>query len=249
MIFVAVVQSLSPVWLVVTPWTAAHQASQSLTISQSLLKLMSIDSVMPSDCLVFCCSLLLLPSVFPRIRVFSNELAFHIWWPKYQSFSFSISPSDEYSGLICLRTDWFDLLAMQGTLRSLLQHNSLKASALWCSAFFMAQLSHPHMTTGKTIALTRWTFVGKVMSLLFNTLSRFVVAFLSRSMCLLVSWVQSPSTVILEPKKIKSVSFHCFPVYMPWNDGTGWHDLSFWKLCFKPALYDTNICKNLCISY
>ena len=151
-----------------TPWTAARQASLSFTISRSLLKLMPIESVMPTNHLILCHLLLLLPSVFPSIRVFSNESALHIRWPKYWSFSFSISPSNEYSGLISFKIDWFDLLAVQGTLKSLLQHHSSKASILWHSAFFMVQLSHPYMTTGKTIALTRQTFVSRVMSLLFN---------------------------------------------------------------------------------
>ena len=167
---------------------------------------MSIKSVMPSSHLILCHPLLLLPSIFPSIRVFSNESVFHIRWPKYWSFSFSISSSSKYSGLISSRIDWLDLLAVQGTLKSLLQHISSKASILWCSAFFIVQLSHPHMTTGKTIALTRWTFVGKVMSLLFNMLLRLVIAFLPRSKHLLISWLQSPSAVILEPPKIKSVS-------------------------------------------
>ena len=164
-----------------TPWTAAHQTFLSYTISRSLLKLMSIQSVMPSNHLILGCPLLLLPSIFPSIRVFSSELALPIRWPKYWSFSFLISPSNEYSGLISFRIDWLDLLAVQGILKSLLQHHSLKASILQCSAFFIVQLSHPYMTTGKNIALTRWTFVSKVMSLLFNALSRFVMAFLSRS--------------------------------------------------------------------
>ena len=160
---------------------------------------------MPSNHLILCRTFLL-PSVFPNIRVFSSESALHIRWPKYWSFSFCISPSSEYSALISFRIDWFDLLAVQGTLKSLLQHHSSKASILWRSAFFTVQLSHPYMTTGKTIALTRQTFVGKVMSLLFNMLSRFVTAFLPRSQCLLISWLQSPSAVILEPTKIKSVT-------------------------------------------
>ena len=159
---------------------------------------------MPSNHLILCCPLILPPSIFPSIRVFSNESVIHIRGPKYWSFSFSISPSNEYSGLISIRIDWLDLLAVQGTLKSLLQHHSSKASILLCSAFIMVQLSHPYMTTGKTIALTRWTFVGKVMSLLFNTLSRCVITFLPRRKCLLISWLQSPSVVILEPKKIKS---------------------------------------------
>ena len=153
------------------PWTVAHQAYQSFTISRRLLKLMSIESVVPSNHLIICCPLLQ-PLIFPSIRVFSNKSALHIRWPKYWSFSFSISPSNEYSGLISFRTDWFDLLAVQGTLKSLLQHHSSKASILRCSAFFMVQLSHLYMTTRKTIALTRWTYVGKVMSLLFNMFSR-----------------------------------------------------------------------------
>ena len=161
------VQLLSCVWLFATPWTIAHQASLSITNSQSLLKLMSIELVMLSNHLILCRPLLLLPLIFPSIRVFYNESVLPIRWPKYWSFSFSISPSNEYSGLISFRIDWFDLLAVQGTLKSLLQHHSSKASILWCSAFFMVQLSHPYMTTGKTIALTIWTFVNKVISLLF----------------------------------------------------------------------------------
>ena len=173
---------------------------------------------MLSNDLIPCCPLLLLPSVFPNIRVFFNELALRIKWPKYWSFSFSNSPSNEYSGLISFRMDWLDLLAVQGTLKSLLQHHNLKASSLQCSAFFMVQLSHPYMTTGKTIALIRQTFVGKVMSLLFNVLSRLVTAFLPRSKHLLISWLQSPSAVILEPSKIKCVTvsiYICFPIYLP----------------------------------
>ena len=157
---------------------------------------------MPSNYLILCHPLLLLPSIFPSIRVFSNESLLHIRWPKYCSFSFSIiSPSNEYSGLISFRMDWLDLLAVQGTLRSLLQHHSSKASILQHSAFFIVQLSHPYMTTGKTIALTRRTFAGKVMSLLLNMLSRLVITFLPKSNCLLISWLQSPSAVILEPRK------------------------------------------------
>ena len=165
---------------------------------------MSIESVMPPNHLILCCPLLLLLSIFPSIRVFSNESVLSIRWPKYWSFSFSISPSNGYSGLISFRIDWFDLLALQGTLKSLLQHHSSKASILWHSAFFMVQLSYPYMTSGKTIALTRRTFVGKAMSLLFNMLSRLVITFLLRSKHLLISWLQSPSAVILEPPKIKS---------------------------------------------
>ena len=172
-----------------------------ITNSWSLPKLMSIESVMPSNHLILCHHLLLLPSIFPSTRVFSNETALHIRWPKYWSFSFNISSSNEHSGLISFRKDWLDLLAVQGTLKSLLQHHSSKASILWHSAFSMVQLSHPYMTTGKTIALTRWAFVGKVMSLLFNMLSRLVITFLPKSKCLLISWLQSPSAVILEPPK------------------------------------------------
>ena len=161
---------------------------------------------MPSNHLILCHPLLLLPSIFPSIRVFSSESVLLIRWPKHWSFSFSISPSNEYSGLISFRIDWFELLAVQGTLKSLLQHHNSKASILWHSAFFIVQLSHPYMTTGKTIALTRWTFVGKVMSLLSNMLSMFVIDFLPRSKCLLISRLQSPSGVILELKKIKSVT-------------------------------------------
>ena len=163
--------SVTHIRLFVTPWTAAHLGFLSFTISQSLLKLMSIESMMPSNHLIFCHPLLFLPSIFPRIRVFSSESVLHIRWPKYQSFSFSISPSSEYSGLISFRIDWFYLLAVQGTLKSLLQHHSSKASILWRSAFFMVQFSHPYMATGKIIALIIWTFVGKVISLLFNILS------------------------------------------------------------------------------
>ena len=180
------VQSLSHVLLFATPWTAARHASLSITNSQSLLKLMSIESVMPYNHLTLCCPLLLPPSIFPSIRVFSNELVLCIRWPKYWSFSFSINPSNEYSGLISFRMDWLDLLAVQETLKSL-QHHSSKASILQHSAFFIVQLSHPYMTTRKTIALTRQIVVGKVMSLLFNMLSRLVINFLPRSKCLLIS--------------------------------------------------------------
>ena len=199
-----------------TPWTATCQASLSITNSQSLPKLMAIESVMPSNHLILCCPLLLLPSTFPSIRVFSNESALHIRWPKHWSFIFNISPSNEHSGLISFRMDWLDLLAVQGTLKSLLQQHSSKASILQHSTFFILQLSHPYITTGKTIALTRRNFVGKVMSLLLNTLSRLVITFLLRSKRLLISWLQSPSVVILEPKKHKvSHYFHCFPIYLP----------------------------------
>ena len=183
------VQLLSCVRFFVTPWTAAHQAYLSITNSQSLPQLVSIESVMPSNHLILCCPLLLLPSIFPSIRVFSNESALRIRWPKYWSYSFNISPSNEHPGLISFRMGWLDLLAVQGTLKSLLQHHSSKASILWCSAFFIVHLSHPYMTTGKTVALTRWTFVGKVMYLLFNMLSRLVIVFLPRSKHLLISWL------------------------------------------------------------
>ena len=172
-----------------TPWTAARYTSLSVTNSRSFLKLMSIKSVVPSSLLIFCHPLLLLPSIFPSIRVFSNESVFCIRWPKYWSFNFSISPSNEYSGMFSFRIDWFDLLAIQRIFKSLLQHHSSKASILQHSAFFLVQLSHPYMTTGKTIALTRLTFVGKIMSLLFNMLSRLVITFLPRSKCLLISWL------------------------------------------------------------
>ena len=175
-----------------------------MTNSRSLLKFMSIESVMPSNHLILCCPLLLPPSIFSSIRVFSNESVLHIRWPKY--WSFSLSPSNEYLGLISFRMDWLDLLEVQRTLKSLLQHHSSKASILQHSAFFMVQLSHLYMTNGKTIALTKWTFVSKVMSLLFNMLSRLVITFLSRKKCHLLSWLQSPSAVILDPPKIKSVT-------------------------------------------
>ena len=189
--------------------------------------------MMPSNHLILCHSLLLMPSIFSRIRVFSSELALYIRWPKYWSFSSSIRTSSEYSGLISFRIDWFDHLAVQGTLKSLLEHHSLKASLLQHSAFFMVPLSHPYMITGKTIALTIWTFVSKVMSLLFNMLSRFVIAFLSRSKHVLISWLQSPSAVVLEPKIIKSFNVsNFFPICLPWSDGTGCHNLSFLNVTF-----------------
>ena len=182
------------------------------------------SSVIPfSSCLHF----------FPSIRVISNESALRIRWPKYWSFSFSIRPSNEYSGLTAFRMDWLDLLAVRGTLKSLLQHHSLRASILQSSAFFMVQLSHPNVTTGKTIALTRWTFVSKVMSLLFNMLTRLVIAFLPMSKCLLISWLQSPSAGILEPTQNKVCHcFHCFPIYLPWSGRTGCHDLRFLNVEF-----------------
>ena len=195
------VQSLNRVRLFATPWTAARQASLSITNSQSSLKLTSIESVTPSSHLILCRPLLLLPLIPPSIRVFSNESTLRMRWPKYWSSSFSIIPSKVHPGLISFRMDWLDLLTVQGTLKSLLQHHSSKASILWHSAFFTVQLSHPYMTTGKTIALTSWTFVGKVMSLLLNMLSRLNITFLTRSKRLLISWLQSPPAVILEPKK------------------------------------------------
>ena len=209
------VQSLSHVRLFVTPWTAAHQASLSFTNSQSLLKLMSIELVMPSNHLIFCHPLLLSLSIFPSIRIFSKESALRIKWPKDWSFSFSISPSNEYLGLISFRMDWLDLLAVQGTLKSLLQYHSSKASILWHSAFFIVQLSHPYMTTGKTIALTRRTFVGKVMSLLFNMWSRMVnfsskeqVSFNFMAAVTINSHFGAPQNKVCH-------CFHCFPIYFP----------------------------------
>ena len=190
---IAVVQSLSQVWLFPNAWTAEPQTYLSFTSCWSLLKLISFKSVMPFNHLILCPPLLLLPSIFPSIRVFSNELGLYIRWPKHCSFSFSINPSNEYSGLISSRIDWIDLLAVQGNRKSLSQHHSLKASILWHSAIFMVQLSHPYMTTGKTKALTRWTFVNKEISLLFNMLSRLVIAFLPRCKHLLISWLKSPS--------------------------------------------------------
>ena len=225
-VFLPLVQSLSCVWLFATPWTAACQASLSITNSRNLLTLMSIE-LMPSNRLILCRPLLFLPSIFPSIRVFSNESVLCFRWPKYWSFSFSISPSNEYPGLISFRIDWLDLLAVQGTLKSLLQHHSSKASILQHWAFFIVQLSHPYMTTGKTMALTRQTFVGKVMSLLFNMLSSLVIYFLPRSKHLLISWLQSPSAVILEPPQIVFHCLHSFPIYFPWSDGTRCHEVSF----------------------
>ena len=194
---------------------------------------MSIELVMPSNHLILRHPLLLLPSILPSIRVLSNESAYGIRWPKCWSFTFSISPSNEYSGLTSFRMDWFDLLAVQGTLKSLLQYHSLKTSILGHLVFFMVQLSHLRMTTGKTIALTRWTFVGKVMSLLFNnTLSMFVITFLPRSKRPLISWLQSSSAVILEPRKTVCHCFYCFPIYLLWIYGTGCHDHSFLNVEF-----------------
>ena len=187
---------------------------------------------MPSSHLILCRPLLLLPSVFPNIRVFSNEPTLSMRWPKYWSFSFSISPSNEYSGLISFRMDWLDLLAVQGTLKNLLQHHSSKASILWHSDFFIVQLSHPYMTTRQIIALTRQTFVGKVMFLLFNMLSVLVIAFLPRSKCVLISWLQSQSSDFGALRNKVSHCFHCFPIYLPWRDGTRCHDLSFLNIEF-----------------
>ena len=189
---------------------------------------MSFESVMPSNHFILCRPLFLPPSIIPSIRVFSSESVLHIRWPKYWSFSFSTSPSNECSGLVSFRMDWLDLLAVQGTLKSLLQHHSSKASILWLSDFFIIQLSHQYMTTGKTTALTRQTLVGKVMSLLFNMLSRLVIAFLPRSKRPFISFWQSPSTVIFgAPKNKVWHYFHCLPINLPWTDGTRCHDLSF----------------------
>ena len=220
----SLVQSLSKVRLCETPWTTPCQAYLSITNSRSLLKLMSIESVMPSNHLILCHPLLLTPSIFPSIRVFSNESVFQIRWPKYWSFRFRITPSNEHSGLISFMVDWLDLLAVQGTLKNLLQHHSSKASILRCSAFFIVQISHPYMTTGKIKAVTRWTFVGKLMSLLFNMLSRLIITFLPRSKCLLIAWLQSLSAVILEPPKIKSVTVSIVShlLAMKWWDQMLW---------------------------
>ena len=216
MIFQAVVQLLSCVQVFVTSRTTARQVSLSFTISWSLLKVMSIEWVMPSNPLILWCPLLLLPLIFPSIRVFSNESALHIGWQEYWSFSLSISPCNEYLGLISFRIDWFDLLAVQVTLKSLLQHYSSKASILQCSAFFIVQLSYPYMTTGKIIALTTGTFVGKAMSLLFNMLSRLVITFLPRSKRLLI--FMAPITICSDfgaQKNKVSHCFHCFPICLP----------------------------------
>ena len=207
-------------------------------VHHQLLDLVQIHVHWVSDVIQPPHPLLFLPSIFPSIRVFSGESVLHMRWPNYWSFSFNISPSNEYSGVISFRMDYMDLLAVQGTLKSLLQHHSSKASVFQCSAFFRVQLSHPYMTTRKTIALSRWTIVGKAMSLLFNMLSRLVITFLPRSKRLFISWLQSPSAVILEaphPKIKKSYSFHCFPIYFPWCDGTRCHDLVYWILSFKPT--------------
>ena len=226
-------QSLSRVRLLATPWIAVRQASLSITNSRSSLRLTSIESVMPSSHLILCRPLLLLLPIPPSIRVFSNESTLRMRWPKYWSFSFSIIPFKEYPGLISFRMDWLHLLAVQGTLKNLLQHHSSKALILQHSAFFIVQLSRPYMTTGKTIALTRWTLVGKVMSLLLNMLSRLVITFLPRSKRLLISWLQTPSAVTLEPPQNKVWHyFHCFPIYFPWSDGIRCHDLRFLNVEF-----------------
>ena len=231
--FFSWVQSLSRVQIFVTSWTTRPPcASPTSEVSPT----MSIESVMPSNHLILCRPLLLLPSIFPSIRAFSNESALHIGWSKYWSFSFKISPSNEHPGLISFRMNWLDLLAVQGTLKSILQHHSSKALILRCSSFFIIQLSHPYMTTGKTIALTRWTFVSKVMSLLFNVLFRLVITFLPRSKHLLISWRQSPTAVTLEPPKIKSATVSsvspsiCHEVMDP--DAM---IFIFWMSSFKPT--------------
>ena len=223
------VQSLSHVWVFMTPCTAARPASLSITNSRSLLKLMPVESVMPSsNHLILCLPLLLLPSILPSIRVFSNESVLPIRWPKYWSLSFRISPSNGYLGLISFRTDWIDLLAVQRTLKSLLQHHNFKASIHHYSTFFMIQLSHPYMTTGKTTALTKWTFVGRVMSLLFNMLSRLVIAFLPRRQASFnfMTEVTMCSDFGAQENKICHC-FHFSPFYLPWSDGTICHDLHF----------------------
>ena len=232
------VQSRSRVWLFATPLTAAHQASLSITNSQSLLKLMSIELVMSSNHIILCHPLLLLlPSIFPSIRVFSRESVLCIRWPKYWSFSFSMSPCNEYSGLISFRMDWLDLLAVQWTLKSLLQHHSSKASILQCSAFFIVQFLHPYMTTGKTIALTRRTFVSKVVSLLFNMLSRLVMAFLPRRKLLnFMAAVTICSDFGTQENKVYHC-FHCFPIYLPWSDGTRCHNLGFLNVGFQSNFF------------
>ena len=230
------VQLLSRVWLFVTLWTAVCQAYLSVTNCRSLLKVMSIELVMPSNHLNLSCPLLFLPAIVPSTRVFSNESVLRIGWPKYWSFSFSISPSNEYSGLISFLMDWLDLLAVQGIPKSLLQHHSSKASILHLSAFFILQLSHPYMTTGKIIALTRCTFVGKVMFLIFNMLCGLVITFLPRSKRLLISWLQSPSTVILEPQNIKYVTVSTVsPSICHEVMGPDAMILVFWMLSFKPT--------------
>ena len=239
------VQSLSCVQPLATPWTTVRQASLSITNSWGPPKSMSIELMMLSNHLIFYRPLLFLPSIFPSIRIFSNESTLCIRWPKYWSFSFNINPSNEHPGLTSFRMDWLNFLAVQGTLRSPLQHYSSKASILQHSAFFIVQLSHPYMTTGKTIALTRRTFVDKVISLLFNMLSRLVITFLPRSKCLLILWLQSPSAGILEPRKMNSATV----------SPSIWHEvmgpdamiLVFWMLSFKPifSLFSFTFIKRL----
>ena len=234
--WISSIQLLSCVRLFATPWIAACQASLSVTNSRSSLRLMSIESVMPLSHLILCHPLLLLPPIPPSIRVFSNQSTLSMRWPKYWSFSFSIIPSKEIPVLISFRMDWLDLLAIQVTLKSLLQHHSSKASILRCSAFFTVQLSHPYMTTRKTIALTRQTFVGKVMSLLFNMLSRLVITFPPKSKHLLILWLQSPSAVILEPPKIKSDTVSTVsPSISHEVMGPDAMMFVFWMLSFKPT--------------
>ena len=232
----SLVQSLSRVQLFATPWITARQASLSITNSQSSLKLMFIKLVMPSSHLILCHPLLLLPPILPSIRVFFNESTLLMRQPKYWSLSFNISPSNEHPGLISSRMDWLDLLAVQGTLKSLLQLHGSKASILQRSAFFTVQFSHPYMTIGKTIGLSRQTFVGKVMSLLLNMLSRLVITFLPRSKCLLISWLHSPSAVILEPPKKKSDTVSTvFPSICHEVMGPDAMISVFWMLSFKPT--------------
>ena len=217
--------SITQLWLTLcNPMNSSTPGLLSNTNSRSLPKLRSIESVMPSNHLIFCCPLLLLPSIFPSIKVFSNESVLRIRWSKYWSFSFNISPSSEHSGLISFRMDWLDLLAVQGTLQSLLQHHSSKASILQRSAFFIVQLSHPYKTTGKTITLTRGTFVDKVVSLLFNMLSSLVITFLqgARSFNFMAA-----VTICSDFGAPQNKVSHCFPIYLLWSDGTGCHDLSF----------------------
>ena len=224
------VQSLC-VWLFATLWTAPGFPVHHQLPEFTQTHLHWVGDAFQSNHLILCCPLLP-PSIFPSIRVFSNESVLHIRWPKYWSFSFSISPSNEYSGPISFRMDWLDLLAVQGTLKSLLQHHSSKASVLKCLALFIVQLSHPYMTTGKTIALTRWTFVSKVMSLLFNMPSGLVIAFLPRSKCLNFMAAITICSDFGAPKNKVCYCFHCFPIYFPWSDGTGCHDLSFLNIEF-----------------
>ena len=222
-----IVQSLSLVWLFVTPWTVAHQASLFSMLSQSLLKSTFIELVMLSNHLILCYSLLLLPSVFSIIRVFSNVFALCITWPKYWSFSFSTSPSNGYSGLISFRIDWFDLLVVQGILKSLLQYHSSKTAILCHSTFFMIQLLYSYMTTEKIIALIIYSFVSKWRLCFLNMLSRFLKTFIPRRKCLLISWLQSPSTVTLGPKKIQSVIASTFPPSICHEVRTRCHNISF----------------------